>query len=166
MNNLAVSQATSNSAMLTFAQVSDGTGAPAKYSVRYSSNGSLWGGAPEVTQGSCSTPLQGTGTSGTLTCSVNGLTASTSYQFQLVVYRGTPNVDAVFGGLSNVASATTQAAAASTDVNGDGATNVTDVQIAVNQALGAASCGAGDVNGDGACNVTDVQKVINAALGT
>ena len=52
-----------------------------------------------------------------------------------------------------------------TDLNGDGITNVADVQIAVNQAVGAAACGSGDVNKDGACNVADVQLVINKALG-
>jgi Bacterial Ig-like domain (group 2) len=38
---------------------------------------------------------------------VLGLTASTGYQFELVAFRGTLNVNAVFGALSNVASGTT-----------------------------------------------------------
>jgi hypothetical protein len=52
-----------------------------------------------------------------------------------------------------------------TDLNGDGVTNVTDVQMATNQAAGAVACSSGDVNRDGACNVSDVQLVINRALG-
>ena len=52
-----------------------------------------------------------------------------------------------------------------TDLNGDGITNVTDIQIAVNQAAGGAACGSGDVNKDGVCNVSDIQLVINKALG-
>ncbi len=52
-----------------------------------------------------------------------------------------------------------------TDINGDGITNVTDIQIAVNQAAGGAACGSGDVNKDGVCNVSDIQLVINKALG-
>jgi hypothetical protein len=52
-----------------------------------------------------------------------------------------------------------------TDLNGDGVTNVTDVQMAINQAAGAVACSSGDVNKDGACNVSDVQLVINRALG-
>ena len=52
-----------------------------------------------------------------------------------------------------------------TDLNGDGITNVADVQIAVNQAVGASACAAGDVNKDGVCNVSDIQLVINKALG-
>ena len=52
-----------------------------------------------------------------------------------------------------------------TDLNGDGMTNVSDVQIAINQASGAAACSSGDVNKDGACNVSDIQLVVNKALG-
>jgi|CXWL01.1.fsa_nt_gi parallel beta-helix repeat protein len=52
-----------------------------------------------------------------------------------------------------------------TDINGDGITNVTDIQIAVNQAAGGAACGSGDVNKDGVCNVADVQLVVNRSLG-
>jgi len=50
------------------------------------------------------------------------------------------------------------------DVNGDGSTNVVDVQLQVNQALGIVAC-TSDINRDGACNVIDVQRVVNAALG-
>jgi trimeric autotransporter adhesin len=50
------------------------------------------------------------------------------------------------------------------DVNGDGGTNISDVQLIINQALGitTAAC---DVSGDGLVNIVDVQKVINAVLG-
>jgi hypothetical protein len=41
------------------------------------------------------------------TCTVLGLAPVTGYQFQLVAFRGTLNVDAVFGGFSNVVSGTT-----------------------------------------------------------
>src|SRR3989442_14862645 len=40
-------------------------------------------------------------------CTVLGLAPATGYQFQLVAFRGTFNVTAVFGKLSNVASGTT-----------------------------------------------------------
>ena len=58
----------------------------------------------------------------------------------------------------------TSAASCGCDVNGDGNSNVQDVQIIINQVLGviSASC---DVNGDGAVNVADVQMVVNAVLG-
>jgi hypothetical protein len=50
------------------------------------------------------------------------------------------------------------------DLNGDGLINSTDVQIAINQALGAA-CTNADLVGNGQCNVVDVQRVINASMG-
>lgn len=51
------------------------------------------------------------------------------------------------------------------DLNGDGTEDPTDVQIAVNQALGSAPCGTADLDGNGSCNVVDVQRVINVLLG-
>ena len=50
------------------------------------------------------------------------------------------------------------------DINSDGTTNVADVQLIINEALGVAPA-LHDLNHDGAVNVADVQKVINAALG-
>ncbi len=50
------------------------------------------------------------------------------------------------------------------DLNQDNSTNVIDVQLEVNMALGATPC-TGDINKDGVCNVADVQRVINSALG-
>jgi hypothetical protein len=50
------------------------------------------------------------------------------------------------------------------DINIDGFTNVADVQLIINEALGV-TIGIHDLNHDGAVNVADVQKVINAALG-
>jgi hypothetical protein len=57
------------------------------------------------------------------------------------------------------------AAASACDVNNDSTTNVSDVQLCANQAIGMATCSAGDINKDGACNVVDVQRVVNGALG-
>jgi hypothetical protein len=51
------------------------------------------------------------------------------------------------------------------DVNKDNLTNVSDVQLCVNQAIGTAACSTGDINKDSACNVVDVQRVVNGALG-
>jgi RHS repeat-associated protein len=48
-------------------------------------------------------------------------------------------------------------------LTGDGTVSVTDVQVVVNQALGAV-VGTADANGDGVVNVTDVQIVLNAAM--
>lgn len=51
------------------------------------------------------------------------------------------------------------------DLNGDGITNATDVQVSITRALGLAACGTGDLNSDGKCNVIDTQIIINAFLG-
>ncbi|OGR49912.1 MAG: hypothetical protein A2X37_12035 [Elusimicrobia bacterium GWA2_66_18] len=50
------------------------------------------------------------------------------------------------------------------DLNRDALTNVVDVQLQVNQALGATAC-TSDLNRDGSCNVIDVQRDVNASLG-
>ncbi len=51
------------------------------------------------------------------------------------------------------------------DVNNSGATDIVDVQQAVNQAIGFTPCSTADINLDTQCNVIDVQRVVNAILG-
>jgi hypothetical protein len=55
--------------------------------------------------------------------------------------------------------------AGSCDLNSDGQVNVVDVQMGVNQSLGAQPCSSADINVDGQCNVVDVQLLVNVALG-
>lgn len=166
VSDLAAAPKGSGGMVLTFTEVSDGLGQPANYEIRYAAGPINWGSATAAGQGgTCASPVAGAAVGAVRTCTVAGLSASTQYQFQVVAFRGTPNVDAVFGSLSNIAAASTTAGASSTDVNGDGSTNVTDVQLGINQALGGVACSTGDVNRDGACNVTDVQLIINKALG-
>ncbi len=52
------------------------------------------------------------------------------------------------------------------DLNADGAVNVLDVQAAIRQALGQATCSTADLNGDHVCNTVDVQRIITASLGS
>jgi hypothetical protein len=94
---------------LSFTSVGDGAGGPASYQLRSTAGPLSWGSAPVVTRGSCASPLVGSAVGAKQTCTVLGLAAATAHQFQLVAFRGTLNVDAVFGGLSNVASGTTLA---------------------------------------------------------
>jgi VWFA-related protein len=63
-----------------------------------------------------------------------------------------------------VSGAITIGATCSCDVNGDGAFNVGDVQLIINQVMGKVAGGC-DLNGDGQLNVLDIQIVINSALG-
>lgn len=92
---------------VAFTQVDDGAGAAATYDVRVKTPTMDWGTATSVTAGTCSTPLAGTSIGATMACTITGLSATTAYEIQLVPYRGTIAVDAVYGPLSNVAGGTT-----------------------------------------------------------
>ena len=77
------------------------------------------------------------------------------------------NAVGVSGGGSTPGSATdptTISVGSPCDVNRDTSTNVADVQMVINEALGVATA-THDLNLDGSVNVADVQRVINAALG-
>jgi len=109
VTDLAVETSSDNSVTLGFTEVDDGTGHAATYHIRYALNpmGWGWGSATVVTQGSCSAPLAGTAIGAHKSCTVAGLAAGTTYDFQMVAYRGTIDQDATFGELSNVATGTT-----------------------------------------------------------
>src|SRR4029077_18181536 len=85
-------------------------GKPASYDVRYVVGSTMpWGGTPSAGRGTCATPMAGTAIGAKRSCTVLGLAASTTYSFELVAFRGTLKVNAVFGGLSNVTGGTTAA---------------------------------------------------------
>jgi len=107
VQDLATAGVTDSSVTLSFTEVNDGTGRPAKYDVRYTAGTLSWGGARSVSAGTCATPLIGTAIGSKRTCSVLGLASGTAHGFELVAFRGTLNLNAVFSDLSNVATATT-----------------------------------------------------------
>jgi uncharacterized protein YjdB len=109
VSDLSVASVNETSATLTFTQVDDGTGQPASYDVRYAPGSISWGSATVVSNGTCHTPLSGAASGANLTCTVEGLSPATSYDFQLLAFRGTLNSNAVFGHTSNVATASTTA---------------------------------------------------------
>ena len=109
VNDLSVTAVTDTSATLRFTQVGNGNGGAASYDVRVAQGAMTWGTAAAVARGTCATPVAGTTAGSTLTCTVLGLSPSTEYSVQLVAFRGTLDVDAVFGALSNVATTTTAA---------------------------------------------------------
>lgn len=109
VHDLVVSGTTEASATLVFTQVGDGAGRAASYEVRYSAGSTDWTTAISTTTGSCATPITGTTVGASMSCTVLGLSASTSYNFQLAAFRGTLNADATFGDPSNVATASTAA---------------------------------------------------------
>jgi len=112
VNDLAVAAVNDSSVTLSFTEVNDGAGQPAKYDVRFAIAPMAWSSAADVARGTCQVPMAGTVIGARHTCTVLGLAAATAYQLQLVAFRGTLNVDAVFGGFSNVVSATTAASTA------------------------------------------------------
>jgi uncharacterized protein YjdB len=109
VSDLSVSATSDVSATLAFTQVDDGTGHPASYDVRYKVAPMDWGTANSSTSGTCTTPLGGTKVGSVMSCTVTGLSPSTSYNFQLIALRGAINSNAKYGGLSNLAAASTTA---------------------------------------------------------
>lgn len=73
---------------------SDGMGGTAKVDLRYAISPIGWGSAPSAV---CPA----------FPCTISGLTPGTKYDFQAVYYRGTFNLDAVFGPVSAPVQATT-----------------------------------------------------------
>ena len=111
VGDLAVAAKTDTSVTLSFTEVNDGTGQPASYDIRSAVGSLSWGSASDIGRGTCTGALAGTAIGAKRACTVSGLVAGTGYQFQLISFRGTLNVNAVFGALSNVAAGTTAVAA-------------------------------------------------------
>jgi len=109
VSDLAVGATTEVTATLSFTQVDDGMGQPAKYDVRYAVAPISWGTANPAVNGTCATPLAGTAVGSTITCTIVALSPSTNYNFQVIAFRGTLNGNAVFGDPSNVVAASTVA---------------------------------------------------------
>src|SRR5437660_3679925 len=108
-SDLGVTGVSDTSVTLSFTEVADGSGLPASYDVRFAVAPLSWGSAASVTGGSCATPVAGATVGAKRSCTVLGLAPVTAYQFQLVPFSGILNVSAIFGSVSNVASATTTA---------------------------------------------------------
>jgi uncharacterized protein YjdB len=114
VTDLSATAASASSVTLSFTQVHNGAGAPANYDIRFSKPPLSWGSAPSVTSGTCAIPVVGTAIGAKLTCTVSGLAASTAYNFQVIAFRGTMNLNATYGALSNIAAATTPASGSTT----------------------------------------------------
>jgi len=134
--------------------------------------------APVITSSLSSTGTIGTDFSYQITAinipvsfAAAGLPAGLSVNSGTGLISGTPTavgtssvtISAVNAGGTGVSTLTLSVYSAC-DLNRDASTNVVDVQLQVNQALGAAAC-ASDLNRDGLCNVIDVQRDVNASLG-
>ncbi len=109
VTDLAVSAVSDTSVTLTFMEVSSGTGQPASYDLRWRKGTFNWSSAADVARGSCKVVLAGTAIGAKRNCTVLGLARGTAYGFEVVAFRGTLNVNAVFGTVSNLAKGTTTA---------------------------------------------------------
>ncbi len=110
VSDLSVSSVTSGSATVTFTEVGDGAGSPARYQVRFYPTpiSEAWVEAMPTAEGSCAGVLEGSSIGSTFTCSVEGLGSDIEYDFQMVAYRGSLGGTAIFGARSNVVSARTE----------------------------------------------------------
>jgi flavin-binding protein dodecin len=104
VTDLAVAAATDSSLSVRWTQVDDGTGQPARYRVKYSTPTINWSTASI----GCDPSLVGGQIGAVLSCTIEGLSAATSYEVQLMSYR---LVNGVWEGAvySNVATGTTSA---------------------------------------------------------
>src|SRR3989440_439477 len=171
VSDLAAAAMTDSSATLTFTEVDDGTGAAASYDVRSVAGASItWGSsAPSVTRGTCATPVAGTTIGSKRSCTVLGLSPSATYSFQLVAYRGTLRVNAVFGPLSNTATsegkrgtATVTVTAPPTTVTNPG--TVTDLRVAGVADTGVTLAFTEVTNGSGGAAGYDIRSVAGNTL--
>jgi hypothetical protein len=127
VTDLRVHETGETSATLRFTQVDDGSGAAANYQVRFALHpmGWGWGGASQVTEGTCAGEITGTQPGATLTCSVEGLQPGTRYDFQLISYRGLiADGSRVYGDLSNIATGTTDHADSDDGDSGGGSSTL------------------------------------------
>src|SRR5882762_9560052 len=107
VTDLAVIAVSDTSVTVTFTEVDGGIGQPANYDLRYAPGTISWGSGTDATSGTCATPIAGTAIGAQRSCTVLGLKYGTTYEFQLMPFRGTLNVDAMFGNLSNIVRAVT-----------------------------------------------------------
>jgi uncharacterized protein YjdB len=104
VTDLSVTAASESSVTLGWTGVADGMGGVADYAVRMGSPAIGWAAAYNT-----ETVVRGSVAGGDIELEWSGLDPSVSYQFQLVAFRGELNAGASFGGLSNIASARTNA---------------------------------------------------------
>ncbi len=107
ITDLRVSSTTTTSFTMSWTEVDDGTGSPAKMQFKFNTPGiDNFNTAPAVTNGTCGGVVTGTTIGATKSCTITSLTNGVTYQVQGIPYRGILQVDAVFGPTSNIATGT------------------------------------------------------------
>jgi hypothetical protein len=150
VSTLSVTPQSSTSALVSFAAVEDGAGAPAKYDNRLSVSPINWGATPSVSSGACASPFAPAGGIGsTVSCLLTGLTPGQSYQLQNVAFRGTMNAGAVYGSLGNIASFTMPSSNVPAITNFTPASGVTGTAVTITGSNFGATVGANTVKFNG-----------------
>ncbi|MEQ9569424.1 MAG: hypothetical protein RLN75_04480, partial [Longimicrobiales bacterium] len=72
---------------LSWTEVDDGTGDPARYLTRFGASGATWDQAQSIPSGSCGSPLDGTAVGARRTCTVDGLADGTAFAFHVRPFR-------------------------------------------------------------------------------
>lgn len=111
VTDLAVDTVQGTTVRLSFTEIDDGTGSPANYLFRFQIAPFSWGTAANVTFGSCGGQVSGTAIGAHRTCTVSNLTGGTTYDFQIIAFKGNLTGGPLFGELSNKVSATTPSTA-------------------------------------------------------
>lgn len=108
-----------------------------------------------------------------LTHTVSTLADNTRYYFRLTAVDTAGNHSAFnVDSSGNPVQITILTPPSPCDLNASGTTDNADVQLAVAQSIGTATClahtsaGSADINRDGQCNAVDVQRIANAIGGT
>ena len=94
---------------LRWTDTDNGLGGPSEYTMRYNTPTLRWGDVDDISVGTCRAPIVGRAIGQERRCTVTGLRPGLPYQFQMVAFRGTLNLNAVFSGMSNKITVTTKA---------------------------------------------------------
>jgi hypothetical protein len=92
---------------LRWTDTDNGLGGPSEYTMRVNTPTLRWGDVDDISVGTCQAPILGRAIGQERRCTITGLRPNTPYQVQMVAFRGTLNVNAVFSGMSNKISVTT-----------------------------------------------------------
>ena len=104
VTDLSVAAVTAGAITLSWTQVDDGSGNPARYALRFGEPPLVW-----ETAASTEVSIDGTAIGSPMDYTFTDLSPATAYEFRVVAYRGTIGVDAELGAVSDVASASTEA---------------------------------------------------------
>ncbi len=87
VTDLSVGSAGESWLTLSWTEVDDGTGEPARYETRLGVSGASWDQAQPVTSGTCASPLNGSAVGAHRSCTVDGLADGTTFSVHVRAFR-------------------------------------------------------------------------------